>query len=98
MGITGAKAFDSHLDLLELDLDGVSVCTPNVAHHRTSIDALNAGKHVLVEKPLSVTLEQGVEMVQAGKKADKMLSVGFQPRYDPNMKAVKRDCPIWPVR
>jgi predicted dehydrogenase len=90
LGITGAKAFDSHLDLLELDLDGVSVCTPNVAHHRTSIDALNAGKHVLVEKPLSVTLEQGVEMVQAGKKADRMLSVGFQPRYDPNMEAVKK--------
>ena len=52
LGLIGAKAFENHLDLLELDLDGVSVCTPNVAHHRTSIDALNAGKHVLVEKPL----------------------------------------------
>ena len=72
LGISGAKGFDSHLELLEMDLDGVSVCTPNVAHHRTSIDALNAGKHVLVEKPLAVTLEQGVEMVQAGKKADKI--------------------------
>ncbi|MCJ8007481.1 Gfo/Idh/MocA family protein [Lederbergia wuyishanensis] len=90
LGLTDAKAFDSHLELLELDLDGVSVCTPNVAHHRTSVDALNAGKHVLVEKPLAVTLEQGVEMVQAGKKADKILTVGFQPRYDPNMQAVKQ--------
>ncbi|UUZ93137.1 Gfo/Idh/MocA family oxidoreductase [Paenibacillus sp. P25] len=76
-------------ELLELDLDGVSVCTPNIAHHRTSIDALEAGKHVLVEKPLAVTLQQGIEMVQAAKKTGKMLTVGFQPRYDPNMVAVK---------
>ncbi|MEK3888266.1 Gfo/Idh/MocA family protein [Bacillus sp. FSL K6-3431] len=88
--LTGAKGFNNHLDLLELDIDGVSICTPNVAHHKTSIDALRAGKHVLVEKPLAVTLEQGVEMVKEGKKADKILSVGFQPRYDPNMEAVKK--------
>ncbi len=87
--LKGARGFDQHLELLEVDLDGVSVCTPNVAHHQTSIDALRAGKHVLVEKPLAVTLEQGVEMVQAAKETGKMLTVGFQPRYDPNMKAVR---------
>ncbi|MGG1551268.1 Gfo/Idh/MocA family protein [Paenibacillus ferrarius] len=85
----GAKAFTDHNRMLELNLDGVSVCTPNVAHHRASIDALQAGKHVLVEKPLSVTLQQGIEMVQASKETGKMLSVGFQPRYDPNMVAIK---------
>jgi predicted dehydrogenase len=87
--LNGAEAFEDHLELLDLDLDGVSVCTPNVAHHRTSIDALFAGKHVLVEKPLAVTLQQGIEMVQAAKKTGKILTVGFQPRYDPNMKAIK---------
>jgi len=89
LGLTNAKPFESHLDLLELDLDGVSICTPNVAHHRTTVDALSAGKNVLVEKPLSVTLEQGIEMVQTAKETGKMLTVGFQPRYDPNMQAVK---------
>jgi predicted dehydrogenase len=84
-----AKAFDNHLELLHMDLDGVSICTPNVAHHRTSIDSLNAGKHVLVEKPMAVTLSQAIEMVEASKKADNILTIGFQPRYDPNMKAVK---------
>lgn len=84
-----AKGFDDHRELLELDLDGVSVCTPNVAHHNTSIDSLYAGKHVLVEKPMAVTLDQAIEMVDASKKTNKMLSVGFQPRYDPNMQAVK---------
>ncbi|MCS7463295.1 Gfo/Idh/MocA family oxidoreductase [Paenibacillus doosanensis] len=87
--LAGAQGFDDHHRLLELDLDGVSVCTPNVSHGATSIDALQAGKHVLVEKPMSVTLEQAVEMVQAAKRADRMLSVAFQPRYDPNMQAVR---------
>ncbi len=87
--LTGAKAFDDHRQLLELDLDGVSVCTPNVAHHRTSVDALAAGKHVLTEKPMAVTLEQAIEMAQAAKKANRILTVGFQPRYDPNMRLIK---------
>lgn len=88
-GLDGAIGYQDHLDLLRLDLDGVSVCTPNVAHHRTSIDALMANKNVLVEKPLAVTLQQGIEMVQAAKKSGKILTVGFQPRYDPNMQSVK---------
>jgi predicted dehydrogenase len=85
----GAQAFEDHRRLLELDLDGVSVCTPNMAHHQTSVDALRAGKHVLVEKPLSVTLEQGIDMVETARVTGKMLSVGFQPRYDPNMKTLR---------
>jgi predicted dehydrogenase len=87
--LTSAKPFDSHLELLQQDIDGVSICTPNVAHHQTSVDSLLNGKHVLVEKPMSVTLEQAVDMVKASKKSEKMLSIGFQPRYDPNMQAIK---------
>ena len=88
-GLTGARTFDDHLSLLELDLDGVSICTPNVAHHRTAVDALQAGKNVLVEKPMAVTLEQAVEMARAAKRAGRILTIGFQPRYDPNMRLVK---------
>lgn len=88
--LAGAKAFEDHRQLLELPLDGVSVCTPNVAHHRTSIDALEAGKHVLTEKPMAVTLEQAVEMARVAKRSGKMLTVGFQPRYDPNMQLVRQ--------
>lgn len=84
-----AKAFDDHQHLLELDLDGVSICTPNFSHHSITIDALNAGKHVMVEKPMSVTLDQGIEMVETAQRTGKMLSVGFQPRYDPNMQAIR---------
>jgi len=84
-----AAAFEDHRRLLELDLDGVSICTPNIAHHETSVNALNAGKHVLVEKPMSVTLQQSIEMVEAAERSGKMLTVGFQPRYDPNMSLIQ---------
>ena len=88
-GLRGAKAFTDHRELLEMGVDAVSVCTPNIAHHQTSVDALNAGAHVLVEKPMSLTLEQAVDMARTAKKTGKLLSVGFQPRYDPNMKMIK---------
>jgi len=84
-----AKAFDSNDGLLALDLDAVSVCTYNSTHAECTVAALNAGLHVLCEKPMSVTLDEAVEMYRASKKAKKILTVGFQPRYDPNMDLVR---------
>lgn len=84
-----AHAYEDHLVLLEQELDGVSICTPNVSHYQTTIDALAAGKNVLLEKPMSVTLQESVEMVEMSKKSGKMLSIGFQPRYDPNMQFIR---------
>jgi predicted dehydrogenase len=88
--LAAARPFVDHRDLLQLEIDGVSVCTPNVAHHRTSIDAMEAGKHVLTEKPMAVTLDQAVEMARVARRTGKILTVGFQPRYDPNMQMVKQ--------
>jgi predicted dehydrogenase len=88
--LTDAEAFEDHRELLKKQLDGVSVCTPNVAHHHTSIDAMEAGMHVLTEKPMAVTLDQAVEMARTAKRTGKILTIGFQPRYDPNMQVVKQ--------
>ncbi|THF74750.1 Gfo/Idh/MocA family protein [Cohnella fermenti] len=88
-GLTEAAAYDSHTELLAAELDGVSICTPNVSHHRTTVDSLRAGKQVLLEKPMSVTLEEAIEMVQTAKETGSMLTIGFQPRYDPNMKRLQ---------
>ena len=88
-GLTEAAAFDSHTELLKQELDGVSICTPNVSHHRTAVDSLRAGKQVLLEKPMSVTLAEAVEMAQTAKETGRMLTIGFQPRYDPNMKRLQ---------
>src|SRR5205807_307529 len=84
-----ARAFEDHRRMLEMEMDGVSVCTPNVVHHRTSIDALEAGKHVLTEKPMAVTLDQAIEMALTAKRTGRILTGGLQPRYDPNTQLGK---------
>lgn len=88
-GLTGAAAYDGHQLLLAQELDGVSICTPNVSHHVTTVDALKAGKQVLLEKPMSVTLQEALEMTQVARETGNMLTIGFQPRYDPNMKLLQ---------
>jgi predicted dehydrogenase len=90
LGLTDTLAFDSHTELLKLELDGVSICTPNASHHRTSVDALQAGKHVLLEKPMSVTFDEALDMTRTSRETDRMLTIGFQPRYDPNMKNLQQ--------
>lgn len=92
-GVTGAKTdYASHKEMLEdksLKLDAVSICTYNRQHAQPAIDALNAGIHVLLEKPFTVTLDEAIEVVRAEKKSGKVLSIGFQPRMDANMKKIK---------
>ncbi|CAM4367063.1 Gfo/Idh/MocA family oxidoreductase [Paenibacillus phoenicis] len=87
--LVGAAAYDGHRKLLEQELDAVSICTPNVSHHETTVDSLKAGKQVLLEKPMSVTLAEALEMTQVARDTGNMLSIGFQPRYDPNMKLLQ---------
>lgn len=78
-----AKAFESADEMIKsLDMDAVSVCTYNTQHAAVVVPALEAGLHVQCEKPLSFTLDEGVAMVRAAKKANRMLTIGFQPRYD----------------
>ena len=72
-----------------LKLDAVSICTYNRQHAPCAIQALEAGVHVLLEKPFTVTLEEAVDVMKAEKKSGKVLSIGFQPRLDDNMIMVK---------
>ncbi len=72
-----------------LKLDAVSICTYNRQHAPCAIQSLNAGLHVLLEKPFTVTTEEAVEVMRAEKKSGKILSIGFQPRLDDNMIMVK---------
>jgi len=88
-GLTDVKAFDNNEDLLALGLDGVSICTYNTTHAECTIAALKAGVHVLCEKPMSVTLEDSITMYRTAKELGKILTIGFQPRYDPNMDLVR---------
>jgi predicted dehydrogenase len=79
--IPDAKAFEDYRELLEEDIDAVSICTYNVSHYQPTIDSLAAGKDVMLEKPMSVTLDESVDMVRAARKAGKILTIGFQSRF-----------------
>ena len=77
----GAKAFDSYEALLaDPEIDAVSVCAANFAHAEITIAALNAGKHVLCEKPMAVTLSECEAMVEAAKRNGKFLMIGHNQR------------------
>ena len=92
-GVEGVKCdYKNGKEMVEdksLALDAVSICTYNRQHAPCAIESLNAGVHVLLEKPFTVTLEEAVEVMKAEKASGKILSVGFQPRFDPNMILVK---------
>lgn len=68
-------------ELLALDLDAVSVCVANAAHADVTVRALDAGKHVLCEKPMAVTLEQCEAMVEAAGRNQKNLMIGHNQRF-----------------
>ncbi len=91
-GVEGVRFYPSHKEMIdnEPDLDGVSVCTYNTAHAIPTIYALEHGINVLLEKPFSVTTEEALDMMKAEKKSGKILSIGFQPRGDENMKMIKK--------
>lgn len=72
------------------ELDAVSVCTYNMTHAECTIYALEHGVNVLLEKPMCVTLDEAADIVRAEKKSGKILSIGFQPRYDANMQMIKK--------
>jgi predicted dehydrogenase len=88
----GLRTYADYKEMLakEKELDAVSVCTPNGLHAENTIAALNAGKHVIVEKPMAMNAKEGQAMVDAAKKAGKQLVVGFQYRFDGKTQVIKR--------
>lgn len=71
------------------EIEAVSVCTWNSAHAECTIAALNAGKHVICEKPMAMNAQEATAMWEAAKKADKLLMIGFVRRYGNDAKVVK---------
>lgn len=77
----GGKAYASYEELLaDPEIEAVSVCVANHAHAEISIAALKAGKHVLCEKPMAITLEECEAMVAAVKESGKYLMIGQNQR------------------
>ena len=83
--------FSDYKELIGLDeIDAVTVCTPNFFHAEPTIAALEAGKDVMVEKPMAMNAEEARAMVDAAKKAGRKLVIGFQWRLGPEAQVLKR--------
>ena len=82
-GTDGAKVFTDYRDLLAMkDIEVVHVLTPNYKHAEISIAALDAGKHVMCEKPMATTSVEARAMCEAAKRNGKKLTVGYQSRSE----------------
>jgi predicted dehydrogenase len=73
----------------EKELDAVDICTPNGLHAPNAIAALDAGKHVIVEKPMAMNATEAQAMTNAAKKSGKQLIIGFQHRFDGKTKLIR---------
>lgn len=72
------------------DIDIVYVVTPNSLHAEHTITALEAGKHVICEKPMAMNAAEAMQMINAAKKAKRKLAIGYRMHYDPNFIEAKR--------
>ncbi len=86
----GVKTFSTHAELLsEASIDGVIIATPDELHLEPSLDAAQAGKHILVEKPIGATVQDGQKIKEAAEKAGIKLMVGHTLRFFPEYNYAK---------
>ncbi len=84
------RAFQTAEELIADDeIDAVSICVANVLHAKLTIEALEAGKHVLCEKPMASTIEECEAMVHSAEKSGKILMIAQNQRFDPVHRKAK---------
>jgi len=80
----------SYQELLESEVQAVSICLPTHLHCPVALQALSRGKHVLVEKPIAVNLNEARRMMQAAEAARRVLYVGMTHRFYPELRGAKK--------
>jgi UDP-N-acetyl-2-amino-2-deoxyglucuronate dehydrogenase len=87
--VNGGSAFGSLTEALgQVDIDVVVVCTPTGQHREVAIEALEAGKHVILEKPAETTVERTDAIIEAQRRAGRLVTVISQHRFDPSTEVV----------
>ncbi len=87
----GVKTYRTLETMLADDsIELIIVNTPNFTHYEYAKKALNAGKHVIIEKPFTVTVKEGKELIDLAKKQNKKLSVYQNRRYDSDYRTIKK--------
>ena len=85
------KAYSDYAEMLrDKEIDAVTICTPSGMHADQAIAAIEAGKHVLCEKPMALTTADALRIREAEAKSDKKLSVIFQMRYTKDIQYLKK--------
>ncbi len=91
-GAEGAKVYTDYKELLaDKTIDVVHVCTPNRSHSFITVDALEAGKHVMCEKPMAINTAEAQKMIDAAKRTGKKLTIGYQNRHRPDSLFMKKE-------
>ena len=89
-GVSGAKVYTDYRELLaDASIDVVHVCTPNRSHCEITVAALEAGKHVMCEKPMAKTAADAERMLEAARRTGKKLTIGYQNRFRPDSLLLK---------
>ncbi len=92
-GTPDAKVTTDYKEVLaDPSVDVVHVCTPNRSHSFITVDALEAGKHVMCEKPMAINAAEAQKMFDAAKRTGKKLTIGYQNRQRPDSLFIKREC------
>ncbi len=78
----GCRWFPDHKSLLE-EVEAVCIAVPTLLHHQVGMDCLQAGKHVLIEKPIAASQDEASALIQASNKAQRILQVGHIERFNP---------------
>ncbi len=91
-GTPDAKVCTDYREILEdKSVDIVHVLTPNRSHSTITVDALEAGKHVMCEKPMAINAAEAKKMVDAAKRTGKKLTIGYQNRHRPDSLYLKTE-------
>lgn len=92
-GSVDTRVFADYHDLLSLDyIDVVHILTPNVSHSQITVDAFEAEKHVMCEKPMSHSSAEAQRMIDAWEKSGKKFTIGYQNRFRQDSQALKLAC------
>jgi predicted dehydrogenase len=87
----GATGFADYRDLLaSAEVDAVVICLPTGMHAAAAIEALDAGKHVYLEKPVAINLDEGQRVLDAWRRSGKIGMTGFNFRFHPLHRRVKQ--------
>ncbi|MBQ8288259.1 MAG: Gfo/Idh/MocA family oxidoreductase [Clostridia bacterium] len=91
-GTPDAKVYTDYKELLaDPAIDVIHVCTPNRSHSFISVDAMEAGKHVMCEKPMAINSAEAKKMLDASKRTGKKLTIGYQSRQRTDSLFMKQE-------